>query len=82
MDFIHRVFYQVCLFGIGILAPLPVMNCEWLCHLLPPVFFWLQVFLCVYAQIGFSVVCNWSLCDLFVDVCVLICSNLSFVYNF
>jgi hypothetical protein len=37
----------VCLFGIGILAPLRVVNCEWLCHLLQPVFFWLQVFTCV-----------------------------------
>jgi hypothetical protein len=27
--------------------PLRVVNCEWLCHLLPPVFFWLQVFMFV-----------------------------------
>jgi hypothetical protein len=41
------------------------------CHLLPPVFYWLQGFMCVRAQVGCSVVCNWSLCDLFVDVCIL-----------
>jgi hypothetical protein len=58
--------------------PLHVVNCEWLCHLLPPVFFWLQVFMCVCAQVGCSGVYNWSLCDLSVDVCVLICSGFIF----
>jgi hypothetical protein len=28
------------------------------CHLLPPVFYWLQGFMCVRAQVGRSVVCN------------------------
>jgi predicted membrane protein len=73
------------LFCIGILAPLHVVICESVCHLLPPVFFWLQVFMCVCAQVCCSVVCNWSMCDLFVDVCFLICSGfnlLSFVYIF
>jgi hypothetical protein len=27
---------------------------------------------CVCAQVGCSVVCNWSLCDFFVEVCILI----------
>jgi hypothetical protein len=80
------VFSQVCLFGIGILAPLRVVNCEWLCHLLPSVLFWLQVFMWVCAQVGgCSMVRNWSLCGLFVDVCVLICSGfnlLSVIFNF
>jgi hypothetical protein len=83
------VFSEVCLFGIGTLTPLRVVNCEWLCHLFPPMFFWLQVFMCVCvcvrAQAGCSVVCNWSLCDLSVDVCVLICSGfnlLSIIFNF
>jgi hypothetical protein len=35
---------QVCLFCIGVFASLRVVICVWLCHLLPPVFFWLQVF--------------------------------------
>jgi hypothetical protein len=52
------VFSQVCLFCIGNLAPLHIVICEWLCHLLLPVFFWLQVFMCVCAQLGCSVVCN------------------------
>jgi hypothetical protein len=60
------VFSQVCLFCIGNLTPLHVVICEWLCHLLPPVCFWLQVFVClcvcvcvcVCAQVGCSVVCN------------------------
>jgi hypothetical protein len=57
---------------------LRVVNCEWLCHFLLPVFFWLQVFMCVCAQVGCFVVCNWSLCDLSVDGCVLICSGFIF----
>jgi len=44
------VFSQVCLFCIGILAPMHVVICVWVCHVLPPVFFWLQVFICVCAQ--------------------------------
>jgi hypothetical protein len=36
-----------CVFCIGNLAPLHVVICEWSCHLLPPVFSWLQVFVCV-----------------------------------
>jgi hypothetical protein len=37
------------------------------------------------AQVGCSVVCNWSLCDMFVNVCVLIRSDfnlLSIIFNF
>jgi hypothetical protein len=40
---------------------------------------------CVCAQVRCSVVCNWSLCDLFVDVCFLICSGfnlLSIIFSF
>jgi hypothetical protein len=76
---------QVCLFCIGILAPLRVVICVWLCHSLPLVFFWLQVFICVCAQVCCSVVCNWSLCDLFVNVCFLTCSDfnlLSIIFIF
>jgi hypothetical protein len=39
---------QVCLFCTGNLAPLHVVICEWLCHLLPPVFFLASsVYVCV-----------------------------------
>jgi hypothetical protein len=58
---------------------------QWLGHLLPPVFYWLQGFMCVCAQVSCSVVCNWSLCDLFVDMCILICLGfnlLSIIFNF
>jgi hypothetical protein len=58
---------------------------QWLCHLLPPEFYWLQGFMCVCAQVGCSVVCNWSLCDLFGDVCILIYLGfnlLSIIFNF
>jgi hypothetical protein len=55
---------------------------QWLCHLLPPVLYWLQGFMCVCAQVGCSVVCNWSLRDLFVDVCILVYLGFIFFYNF
>jgi hypothetical protein len=46
---------------------------------------WLQRFMCVWAQVSCSVICNWSLCDLFVDVCILIYLGfhlLSIIFNF
>jgi hypothetical protein len=58
---------------------------QWLCHLLPLGFDWPQGFMCVCAQVGCSVVCNWSLRDLFVDVCILIYLGfnlLSIIFNF
>jgi hypothetical protein len=58
---------------------------QWLCHLLPPVFYWLQGFMCVCAQVGCSVVSHWPLCDLFVDVCSSIYLGfnlLSIIFNF
>jgi hypothetical protein len=44
-----------------------------------------RVYVCVCAQVDCSVVCNWSLCDLFVDVCILIYLGfniLSIIFNF
>jgi hypothetical protein len=45
---------------------------QWLGHLLPPVFDWLQGFMCVCTQVSSSVVSNWPLSDLFVDMCIVI----------
>jgi hypothetical protein len=45
---------------------------QWLGHLLPPVPDLLQGFMCVCAQVSCNVVSNWPLCDLFVDVCIVI----------
>jgi hypothetical protein len=44
-----------------------------------------RVYVCVCAQVSCSVVSNWSLCDLFVDVCILIYLSfnlLSIIFNF
>jgi hypothetical protein len=49
---------------------------QWLWHLLPPVFNWLQGFVCVCAQVSCSVVSNWSMVDLFGDVCIYLGFNL------
>jgi hypothetical protein len=63
-------FSQVCLFCIGNLTPLHVVVCEWLCHLLPPVFFWLLVFVCVCAHaqccVQLCVVCVSQVCSVLV----------------
>jgi hypothetical protein len=53
---------------------------QWLGHLLPPVFDWLQGFMCVCTQVSCSVLSNWSLCDLFVDMCIVVL--LSIIFNF
>jgi hypothetical protein len=57
-----------------------LISVQWLGHLLPPVSGWLQGFMCVCAQVSCSVVSNWSLCDLFVDVCIVVL--LSIIFNF
>jgi hypothetical protein len=43
---------------------------------------WLQGFMCVCAQVSCSVVSNWSLCDLFVDVCIVIFCLYFYFLNF
>jgi hypothetical protein len=45
---------------------------QWLGHLLPPVSDWLQGFMCVCARVSCSMVSNSPLCDLFVDLCIVI----------
>jgi hypothetical protein len=75
------VFSQVCLFCIVNLVPLRVVisavavSLIAICVLLASRVY---VCVCVCDQVGCSVVSNWSLCDFFVDVCVLICSGFIF----
>jgi hypothetical protein len=73
----------VCLFGIGNLAPLRVVICAVAVSFIATcVLLASRVYVCmcvwVCTQVGCSVVRNWSLCDLSVDVCGFICSDLIF----
>jgi hypothetical protein len=63
------LFVQYWYFG----PPLRIVNCEGLLFIATCVLLASSVYVCVCAQVGCSVVYNWSLCDLSVDVCVLIC---------
>jgi hypothetical protein len=53
---------------------------QWLGHLLPPVSDLLQGFICVCTQVSGSVVSNWPLCDLFVDMCIVVLLSIIFTF--
>jgi hypothetical protein len=60
--------------------------CEWASLIATGVFSGFKCLcVCVPRYVGCSVVCNRSLCDLFVEVCFLICSGfnlLSVIFSF
>jgi hypothetical protein len=60
----------VCMQFLCFLGFYVLWSVQWLGHLLPPVSGWLQGFMCVCTQVSGSVISNWSLRDLFVDVCI------------
>jgi hypothetical protein len=70
----------VCMQFLCFLGFYVLWSVQWLGHLLPPVFDWLQGFMCVCAQVSCSVISNWSLHDLFVEVCIVVL--LSIIFNF
>jgi hypothetical protein len=52
-----RARAEVCIQFLFFLGFLFAVKCAVAGHLLPPEFYWLQGFMCVCAQVGFSVVC-------------------------
>jgi hypothetical protein len=73
----------VCMHLLCLLGSYVLWSVQWLDHLLPPVFDGLQGFMCECPQVSCSVVSNWFLCGLIVDVCIVIfCLFFKFFYLF